>query len=182
MDAVGTLDGTGRSFRQSDIADLAVADQVCKGTYRLLNRCLGIDSVLVIEVNMLHTQSLQAALDCLPNVPRAAVDSSDVWIGRIAHYTKLGGEEHLIALCLNRPPDEFRFATMSYGFPATISRGLDSGLVFGTFSFGHDALLDYSGTLIPTEGSDGVKRFQRRSRESGPYVEQMYVAYQSALH
>src|SRR5208283_1236639 len=75
-------------------------------TYRVLNRCLGIDSVLVIEVNIVHTQALQATLDCLPNVLKSAVDAAGIWMGGIAHDAELRGEEHLISFCLNRSPDE----------------------------------------------------------------------------
>jgi len=65
-------------LRTVQCADLALANHVCKRTYRVLNRCIGIDSVLVIEVNMVYIEALQAALDCLPNILRPAVDAAKI--------------------------------------------------------------------------------------------------------
>ena len=60
---VGAADRLGRGLGEPDVADLALLDELAEGADRLLDRRLGVDAVLVVEVDVVGPEPLQRALD-----------------------------------------------------------------------------------------------------------------------
>ena len=73
---------------------------------RLLDRRVRVDPVLVVEIDVVDAEALEAAFDRLPHVVRAAVDPSAPW-GRGALDAELGGDHDAVAPALDGAADEF---------------------------------------------------------------------------
>ncbi|MOA24578.1 hypothetical protein D3C78_1452600 [compost metagenome] len=58
--------------------------------------------MLVIKINHLDPETLQAALHRSADVLRSAADAPRCRVGRIAHNAKLGGQKDLLPLALDR--------------------------------------------------------------------------------
>ena len=66
---------SGAGFGQADVADLALLDQLGHAADRLLDRHVGIDPVLVEEVDRVDAEPLQRAFAGAAGIGRAAVDA-----------------------------------------------------------------------------------------------------------
>jgi hypothetical protein len=64
----------------------------------------GSDAVLVVEVDHVDAEPLEAALAGLANVVRRAVDAANHRLGRIADDAELGREHHLARRPFDRLP------------------------------------------------------------------------------
>jgi hypothetical protein len=73
MDRVGAPDRPDPRFGQTDVPDLSLGHEFGKGADRVLNRSVGVDPMLVVEVNVVGRESLQRALDRGTNVCGTAV-------------------------------------------------------------------------------------------------------------
>ncbi|MCY1440883.1 hypothetical protein D9M71_571740 [compost metagenome] len=62
--------------------------------------------MLVIQVEGVHAQAFQAAVDGLANVFRPTVDAPGSGVRRVADDTELAGQEHLVALAGNGLADQ----------------------------------------------------------------------------
>src|SRR6266849_10637214 len=102
----GAAQSVDPGFRQADMSNLALLDQFCQGANRLFNRRIGIDAMLVIEVDVLDAQPLQTSFAGLLHVVGLAADTADVGIARIADNSELCGQHDLVALALDRSSDE----------------------------------------------------------------------------
>ena len=89
-------DGADARLREAEVPDLALADQVADGPGHLLDRHVGIDAVLVVEVDRLDAQPLQRALRHLANVLRPAVEPGLLSI-LVPLEGELGGDHDLSA-------------------------------------------------------------------------------------
>jgi hypothetical protein len=56
------------------VSDLALIDQFRESAHSVLNRCVGVDAVLVIEVDAVRGESLQGALNRGADICGTAVD------------------------------------------------------------------------------------------------------------
>src|ERR1051326_2747973 len=65
MHFVRAANGFGRGLRETEIANFSLAYQIGHGPDRLFDRYSFIDAVLVVEINHLDAQPLQAAVACL---------------------------------------------------------------------------------------------------------------------
>src|SRR5262249_15458937 len=101
MHLVRARDGLGRCFTQADVANFSGAHQFRHGANRLLDGRVGVDAVLVVEIDVLDAEALQAALDGLPNVLGAAVEAARSGIGWIAHDAEFRGEEDSVTLAFD---------------------------------------------------------------------------------
>ncbi|MNC39749.1 hypothetical protein D3C75_884210 [compost metagenome] len=72
--------------------DLAFCDQILDSAGYIFNRHVGIDTMLVIEIDTICLQSLERFLDHLFDVLRAAVKTD----GAIDGETELAGDLHLV--------------------------------------------------------------------------------------
>ena len=83
---------------EPEIAHLALRDQLLHGAGDVLHRHLGIDAVLVEEVDTVGPQPPEAALDGAPDLVRLAVDAAAMHARlRVDVPAELGGDLHLVA-------------------------------------------------------------------------------------
>jgi hypothetical protein len=68
MHGMRAADRYGSGLGQADVANLTLGDQFGQGTHCLLDGCLGIDAVLVVQIDVVSAQPPQRALDCGANV------------------------------------------------------------------------------------------------------------------
>jgi hypothetical protein len=93
-DIFGFRDAPGRKIRIADVADLALANEVVERTQRLLDRRQRIIVVLLVEIDVVGLQPLQARLDCIHDVaPRRALFGA-VGCHRLGIF---GGEHDVLA-------------------------------------------------------------------------------------
>ena len=77
VDRGGAAQRLGAGFGEAEMADLPLADQLGHAADRLLDRHVGIDAVLVEEVDRLDAEPLQRAFAGAAGIVRAAVDAGD---------------------------------------------------------------------------------------------------------
>jgi hypothetical protein len=99
---VGLADGLGTGFRQAEMLDLALGDQVLDRPGHVLDRHVGIDAVLVEQVDHLDAQALQRGLGHLADVLGLAVDAAHAGIALARAFRRdveaeLGGDHDLVA-------------------------------------------------------------------------------------
>ncbi|MNN90939.1 hypothetical protein D3C81_2089740 [compost metagenome] len=56
---MSAMDGSGTGFRQTKMQDFAFCDQILDGAGYLFNRYVGIDTMLVIEIDTIRLQPLE---------------------------------------------------------------------------------------------------------------------------
>jgi hypothetical protein len=79
------------------VSDLALLNEVLHGSRDILDRHVGIDAVLIKEVDEIGLESFQRGLGDLANVLGPAIDSSQRPLGfGIDFETELGGDHNLI--------------------------------------------------------------------------------------
>jgi hypothetical protein len=92
---------------QTDPADLALVDEPGQSADGLLDRDLGIDAMLLVEVDRVDAQPPQARLAGLADVLRATVDRA-----RTPHdVAELRREDDLVAAVAYRAPHELLVVT-----------------------------------------------------------------------
>ena len=85
-------------FGKAEIADLALAYQVLHDARDILHRHVGVDPVLVVEVDVVGPQPLEAALDGAADLGRLAVDAAAMLAGHLVDVpAELGGDLHFVA-------------------------------------------------------------------------------------
>ena len=110
MHLVCAADGFGRRLRQADVAHLACAHQLGHGADRVLDRRVGVDAVLVVEVDRVDAEPLEAGLAGLAHVsgrPSKPVMAPSA----AAHDAELGGEDDAVALALEGAADQLLVGT-----------------------------------------------------------------------
>src|ERR1041385_1340251 len=101
MHFVRAANGFGRGLRETEIANFSLAYQIGHGPDRLFDRYSFIDAVLVVEINHLDAQPLQAAVACLLYVFWTAIHAQELAFGP-AHVAELGGQHDLVAPAFER--------------------------------------------------------------------------------
>lgn len=107
---VGTFEGFRRGFAEADVADLAGLHQVGEGADAVLDGHLRVHAVLIVKVQAVGTEALQAAFDGAADIRRAAVDAARLGIGRVADDAELAGQEHLLAFAAQGLAEQFLVA------------------------------------------------------------------------
>src|SRR5271169_3858303 len=87
--------------------NLAFPDQLRQRAHSFLNRRIGINAMLIIEVNVLNAQPLQTSVAGLLHIVRLAIDATNLRVARIADNPELCRQHHLVALALDCTSDEF---------------------------------------------------------------------------
>ncbi|MNL58636.1 hypothetical protein D3C87_1822880 [compost metagenome] len=59
LNRMSAMDGSGTGFRQTKMQDFAFCDQILDGAGYLFNRYVGIDTMLVIEIDTIRLQPLE---------------------------------------------------------------------------------------------------------------------------
>jgi hypothetical protein len=94
---VGAADGVRGGLADADVAHLARSDQLAEGTEGLLDGCVGVDAVLVVEVDDVDAQPLERAVDGLADVLRTAVVAAGAHAVVVELVAELGGQHDLVA-------------------------------------------------------------------------------------
>src|SRR5262249_51342199 len=102
MDLAGAAHGLDARFGEAEIADLSFLHELRHRADRVLDRRLWIDAVLVIEIDHVDAEALQAALARLPHVVRPAADAAHHVVLWITHDAELGRQRHFLAAPLDR--------------------------------------------------------------------------------
>jgi hypothetical protein len=101
------------------VADLALGDQLGEGADRFLDRRLRVHPVLVVQVDVVGAEPAERALNCDPDVRRAAVHALAACVG---HEPELGRQDDLVAAALDGTADK-----LLIGVGAVDLRGVDHG-------------------------------------------------------
>ena len=109
MNRVRAADGLRSRLGETEMAHLALAHEVGHGADRILDRRLRIDPVLVVEIDRVDLEPLQARFAGLAHVIRLAADTEALAV-RPAHIAELRGEHDLVAPIRNGTADEFLVA------------------------------------------------------------------------
>jgi hypothetical protein len=97
MNGVSAANGGGRSFGKAEETDFSFAHQLSHGAHGFFDRSLGINAMLVIKVDRVDVETLEAGFTAGAHVFGPAVDSANVGIGAIADDGKFGGKENFVA-------------------------------------------------------------------------------------
>src|SRR5881398_2239538 len=95
----------GPRFREAEPAHLPRAHQVGHRAHRVLDRRVRIHAVLVVEVDRLEAEALQAPVARGAHVLRAPVDGAHPRVVA-AHDAELGGDDDLLAPAAEGAPDQ----------------------------------------------------------------------------
>src|SRR5271156_2712772 len=105
MGGVGAPDALRPGFAQPEITDLTLFDEPGHCTDRILDRHCRIDPVLVIKIDDIDAEPLQARLARLDNIGEAPVDA--VGAARPARLAEFGHDDEAVAPALQCPAEEF---------------------------------------------------------------------------
>ena len=90
---MGATDRLGAGFRQTEVFDLARLDQVFHRPRHVFDRNVGIDAVLIQEINHLRLEPLEGFFDDLLDVLGPAVEAREI-CGEVEAVFR--GDHHLI--------------------------------------------------------------------------------------
>jgi hypothetical protein len=107
MNFCGPAQGLRGGFREPYVADLSFLQKLSHGADRFFDGRGGIDAVLVVEIDGLDSQALQAGFAGSAHVFRLAVHSANVGVLGIANDAEFRGQYKLIALALEGAADQF---------------------------------------------------------------------------
>ncbi len=96
----------GAGFGEPEMTHLALVHQLRHGTDGVLDRRLGVDPVLVIQVDGLDAQALQRRLAGLPHVLGPAADPDEIPVG-FSHDAELRRHDDPVAPPGDGAADEF---------------------------------------------------------------------------
>src|SRR3954470_10959238 len=105
MGRMGPPDRLRRSFGEAEIADLSLVLKARHFADRILDRHIRIDAVLVIEIDRIDREPLEARLAGGTDIFGVAAHSEELAI-RSADIGKLGREENLVPAAADRSPDQ----------------------------------------------------------------------------
>ena len=123
-------DGGRRSFRQPDVADLALRHQFGHRTHHLFDRHCGVDAVLVVEVDVIDSQPAQRSFHRDSNIRRRAV-GLERRTGGMRNQSELRRQHHLIATARDGLTHQFLIGVRAVDFggvdqaDAQIERAMD---------------------------------------------------------
>jgi hypothetical protein len=115
VDGVGAADRLDPCLGQADAADLALGDQFGEGADGVLDGCVGVDAVLVVQIDVVRAEPFEGAFECGADVRRAAVKHAGAAAG-VRDQAELGRQYDLGAAALQRPADEFLVGERPVGF------------------------------------------------------------------
>jgi hypothetical protein len=102
---VGAANRLRACFRETEVCDLAFADQIFDRARDVLDRYVGVDPVLIEEIDPIGLEPLQRRLGDFANVRRAAVEPR--LLPAVEFESELGGDDDLIANRRERVTHEF---------------------------------------------------------------------------
>src|SRR5579872_3415971 len=93
-------------LRESEMAHLPLFYQLSHRANGFFDWRVGIDAVLVVEIDVVDAEAAQAGFTALAYIFGLAIDAPRHWIRRIANDSKLRSEDDLVALALDGASDE----------------------------------------------------------------------------
>ncbi len=94
-----------RCLGEAEVAHLPLLDQFGHRADGLLDRRVGVDAVLVVEVDVVGAEALERGFAGAQHVLAVAADA-EALAGLVAHVGELGRECDLVPATLDRPADE----------------------------------------------------------------------------
>src|SRR6267154_6321614 len=106
MHLVGATNALRGSLGQSQVADLASTNKLGHGANGFFNGDVGIDAMLIIQVNHFDTQALEAGIAGGAHVGSAAINAADSGIRFAAQDSEFGGQKNFVAHSANGLGDQ----------------------------------------------------------------------------
>src|SRR5947209_11047320 len=106
MDRVRAPNDYRAGFGQAKESHFALCDQLSHRSDRLFDRRVGINPVLIIEVDAIDSETAQTSLAGFFHIIRFAVDAAECGPLRIADDSELRRDHNVFAMALQRAPDE----------------------------------------------------------------------------
>src|SRR5215475_2410617 len=106
MNSNSTSQSLSARLRETKIADLPLLHELRHRAHGVFNRRVGIDAMLVIKIDVIDAQSLEAGFAASPHVLRLPVHAACLGISGVGHDVKLHGQHHFVSLSLDRLPDQ----------------------------------------------------------------------------
>src|SRR5208282_3180429 len=138
--------GWGR-FGQAEVAHFPFMDKLGHGTDRFLDGRFGINAVLIIKIDDINAEPLEAGFATGADVLGLAAHAAHVRVGAVAHDAVLGGQKDFLAAVANGLADEdFIVAvTINVGgiqevhaeFDGAMNGGNGFDVIPGAIKFGH---------------------------------------------
>ena len=114
---VGAANGLHACFRQAEMLHLACGDQLLDRASDILDRHVGIDAVLIEQVDPVGTKAPEAGVRDRLDVLRAAVRAAGAGAGlQVDIEAELGRDHHLVADRRERLPDQVLVGERTVGF------------------------------------------------------------------
>src|SRR5262245_59657555 len=102
---MGPADGLRPRLGESQEANLALLHEPSHRSHRVLDRHTGVDAMLVIAIDHVDAQALQAVRARLSDILRPAIDTFSLAVA--AHLTKFSDKHDLISSALNGASNHF---------------------------------------------------------------------------
>src|SRR6185369_5186442 len=106
MDRMRPANCLRRRFGQAEIVDLSLFLEADHFADRIFDRHIRIDTVLVVKVDDLDAEPLEARFACRADIIRVASNAEELALVA-ADVPELGGQEHLLAPVVDRSSDQF---------------------------------------------------------------------------
>ena len=106
LDGVGAADGAGAGLGHPEVAHLAGLDELLDRARDVLDRDVGVDAVLVEQVDRVGAQPPQRPVDGGADVLGSAVHAAGLRAVLVEVEAELGGDDDLVAHRLERLADE----------------------------------------------------------------------------
>src|SRR5205823_3076885 len=103
MDCGGSPQIGCECFPEAKEADLSLSDELGQRSDRFLDRGVGVDAMLLIEVDRVDAEPAQARLARLPHILRPPADASRAAL-RVPHMTELCCQHDLVSASADRTP------------------------------------------------------------------------------
>ena len=146
MNPGGTANRSRSGLGKTEVTHLAGPNHFAHGTDGVLDGHIGVNPVLVIKVDLVDAEPLQALVTAFADIFRPAIYANKLSLGP-PDIAKLGGQNHLIATALDGAAHEVFVdsATVHVGgveeVDAQIERPMDGGdgfvVVTGAIEFRH---------------------------------------------
>src|SRR4030095_10106995 len=101
MNCMCAPDRVRAGFRQSKIANLALAHELCHRPDCFFDRRFGIDPVLVIKINATNTEPAQTGVARFSYIVGLAIDAAKSRSAGVANDSELGRDNHTMAFAAN---------------------------------------------------------------------------------
>ena len=115
LDGVGATDGLDACFREAEVLHLALVNEVLHGSRDVFDGDVGINTVLIVEIDGIDPKPLERSFGGLPDVLWPAIQSYHAALFGIDLETELGGNHDLRTVGSEGFTDEFLVGEWAVG-------------------------------------------------------------------